>query len=1774
MKKLNKKHYLLALCMLLVMFIAPSIQILQKNGNTNNLSQNVIEQPINKEVIATQENTSSSILRSGTPIPDYYCLRDEMIIYTEDQNSTGLCWDFTCNKIIESLFAKRYNTYIDLSESWIALCDKVFSIDYPISSDSVVYIGGGGTINKYIDIINNYGIMLEEDFSQDYLHNLDSENYSDYYKLLKKYSIKNYSNAIEKVFFSQTTNDYIMTNKEINAVKNHLINNSAIYLRIDSTQINESDKINYLDSYIKPEYSWHSVTIIGWDDNIKITDVAKNTHKGAWIALNSWGENWGNDGIFYIPYDAKDLGECCGLYLNQTNPINEFFLNKEEDASSYQILNKYKYSSYYSKSKGEINQYNVFEQNSLQVNVKLNYTLSIKDDFEINNVTISRSGKQLTELFNIELNETNLKIHSKQSNLESGTYKITLLGNNNKKHILTFYILSGAEVGVCRTFYSDNLSTSRFAATSRYLLANNLATNNTVVVEEFLKKNASYFTMLVYVGTYSKVANITTVRCVSVDIDSKEQQCLIYAVENNYSQGFFYITMGNLSEGKNIASFTINTLNGNSINYSVILYKYNVIENYGETEEEEINQANESLLFKQSRISIIYDAEMSYNTNIQGTSMYYLYKNNTIELVPAEKKGYTFCGWYSDRDLTKEVTEITKSLIIQYNGTNHMMNNYGISNAQTKTIYLYAKFLEIDINCNYDFIAYEKYFTDSDSSYKQMLGNKLVIGNKIKILVDNLNFNVVDNIIDKNQISYKILWNGEQSQFYESPKNNLLTENEIILGEKQVLCQIVFYYLDYKITSCKEEFTKTYNYEITTSNICGENKLGGTLNVPQLNLGSLYGVTYDWYVGNGTDFSQLEQQTGNTLFVDENFAEKVVKCKVNITKIEDNSLVNIIDFNPRYIFATQYSIVFAYNIEENEISIPIVNNPIYIEANMEASKDVSVKYVWKYINENNEEIVIPNSNETILTKIPKECGLKKLFCQVETTFGEETNIQKTNAVTILDVCYEGHNVYGGTLSIGGISDDYDYRFNWSNDSSDQSITIDKYDMQNQTINCAVDIYLDNQTAVGVELPSITLQKRDIEIKINDCESFYGNPLAELTYDFTENKSILPEDSNCFKITLTKQSGQNISTFYIFVSTFKVLDSSILDYYNPNYTTLGSGGEFGIYTIKKLEFDFSNTKLIVKESGAEYTNTSFTYDNKVHEVELTNIPEGIEILEYEGNININAGEYNLKIKEIRLTEQKYVDYYEFPDLENLTWTWKINKQVKDFYYNWDYQNSFAYNGKVRAVKIVSKQEFPEGLKIIYTDNEKINAGHYLAICQFDQSELKDKNYAYNFIGEDLNWEIRKGTYYIEYSWDYNQENPFIYNGEEQKVMVFANLPEMITIEYLNNSNVKKDAGQYIAQARFVYDTNNINLDVEIEDLNWEIKKCTIDLTSLNWNYNGSVVYNGTLIRVELDSLPEDINVTYENNENSEPGKYTAIAKLDYNEINYNLIYDESLLVLDWEIEKQDNKITVLSKSYFGYNGLPKTIKAISTRDSTGKSLILTYKYRSSKDNEPTIFNKTQCIFVGYYTVIIEDLETEYYKGAKTIFEYTINKTQIQNEKYMLYSPSGFGFDSYIKTSALNNEEQQILNLKFKRANILESFTLNVINDYQKDDKNVELTIELSDEIKKENLVIYKNNGSGYKIVNLIFNEDLTKCIVYCSIGDQIVLIDGSDSYNLSICIIIFILLFLVAIYLLMVYFLKDYKLNIFKSKKDNSQNELQEFCVDENCKENMVKEDKL
>lgn len=93
--------------------------------------------------------------------------------------------------------------------------------------------------------------------------------------------------------------------ENIDAIKESLMQQGAIGTALSwSGSYYSSSSNSFYQSPSSSNEANHAVTIVGWDDSKK-TAAPK---PGAWLAKNSWGSSWGQDGYFWISYYDKFAG--------------------------------------------------------------------------------------------------------------------------------------------------------------------------------------------------------------------------------------------------------------------------------------------------------------------------------------------------------------------------------------------------------------------------------------------------------------------------------------------------------------------------------------------------------------------------------------------------------------------------------------------------------------------------------------------------------------------------------------------------------------------------------------------------------------------------------------------------------------------------------------------------------------------------------------------------------------------------------------------------------------------------------------------------------------------------------------------------------------------------------------------------------------------------------------------------------------------------------------------------------------------------------------------------------------------------------------------------------------------------------------------------------------------------------------------------------------------------------------------------------------------------
>lgn len=110
----------------------------------------------------------------------------------------------------------------------------------------------------------------------------------------------------------------VIVEKDYDAVKTMVYKHGAVqssfYMDMQNAQYSSVyyNEFDYAYCYNGEEEPNHDVLIIGWDDHYpKENFTAEVKNNGAFICQNSWGETFGDGGIFYVSYEDVLVGGYC-----------------------------------------------------------------------------------------------------------------------------------------------------------------------------------------------------------------------------------------------------------------------------------------------------------------------------------------------------------------------------------------------------------------------------------------------------------------------------------------------------------------------------------------------------------------------------------------------------------------------------------------------------------------------------------------------------------------------------------------------------------------------------------------------------------------------------------------------------------------------------------------------------------------------------------------------------------------------------------------------------------------------------------------------------------------------------------------------------------------------------------------------------------------------------------------------------------------------------------------------------------------------------------------------------------------------------------------------------------------------------------------------------------------------------------------------------------------------------------------------------------------------
>lgn len=246
-------------------------------------------------------------------------LEQNKLTPAKDQGSSGLCWTFTTNAVVESSYLVEQNQSLDLSEKHLdynslRTLDDGTNNEFGFSSRTKNQ--GGQFLMSGAYLASGRGPVLETKlpWSNTTANKSNTLNQkADYYV-----------SDVDFLFSSTCSNDAILK------IKEKLVNYGAVGARIYdeiSSKYLSSDKSSYY--YYGTEGVNHAITIVGWDDDYSASNFVKTpAGNGAWLVKDSYlnlfgGSNGLPKGYAYVSYYDNHLCSFNMSAYNITNKISD-----------------------------------------------------------------------------------------------------------------------------------------------------------------------------------------------------------------------------------------------------------------------------------------------------------------------------------------------------------------------------------------------------------------------------------------------------------------------------------------------------------------------------------------------------------------------------------------------------------------------------------------------------------------------------------------------------------------------------------------------------------------------------------------------------------------------------------------------------------------------------------------------------------------------------------------------------------------------------------------------------------------------------------------------------------------------------------------------------------------------------------------------------------------------------------------------------------------------------------------------------------------------------------------------------------------------------------------------------------------------------------------------------------------------------------------------------------------------------------------------------------
>ncbi len=585
---------------------------------------------------------NNEISTENTSLPSEYCWRDDYILFSQNQDKTGFCWNFATTMAASTAIMKATGEYYDFSELWTGIS--------AFNTSSYKPIGSGGGYSTHYNAAKKAGLMLEVDLPYSNMFVCSDDNALDYYNFFGK----NANMAIASTILHDSTTSFSKT--DVEEMKAHIYNHGSLSMAFNfrKSYVDDDGKL-YKFPNEKNTNGCHAISVIGWDDNyekeIYFDGLEKPVvFKGAWLVLNSYTENQGTDGVIRIFYDDTNILYADGFKYQNDTTKDFYFYDKIETGGSIETSVKGKYYGDYTAEKNTTKQKNIFYDD-----VNLNYSFISSENTTVSDIEIYLGDQNVTNDFTININNSSKSFSIKKDNAKYGQYKVLVNYTNGKKsdtflnNFFVTYNLVGEEIEF------DTDKNSLYYTTGRDL--------------EYYSFANPYKNYVIY--TNQKNGTISFLQTKQSIYSDKNMSIpeITYTISSDNTYSYVY---------------TIKSNSGYELDYN-----FN-IEYYEDT----------SL----QPVTVFYDLDGGINHS-KNYSKELAGPNTDLTLYAPTRPGYTFAGWYLDYGHNSiKIPEKDGVYSIAWEDIHHMGENPNLSALgyyqsyykNSNTVFVYARWEEIN----------------------------------------------------------------------------------------------------------------------------------------------------------------------------------------------------------------------------------------------------------------------------------------------------------------------------------------------------------------------------------------------------------------------------------------------------------------------------------------------------------------------------------------------------------------------------------------------------------------------------------------------------------------------------------------------------------------------------------------------------------------------------------------------------------------------------------------------------------------------------------------------------------------------------------------------------------------------------------------------------------------------------------------------------------------------------------------------------------------------